>query len=1119
MNISFVGKVKLALIATLILVLILSFISLQSLQKLKTSHEWTDHKQLVLRKTNLVTGTLGSVEEYYTYILTGNKEGRKKLAEPIQSIEPELLALKKLVQDNPSHLRQLDTVLKYSRLRTAELFSFEKKIGLDKSIRPAARVALNPYYIERIRESLDQMRQLERSLLAAQQAENSQAGFWTFTLTSISMIFGIAIIISLYYFIHKTLKQKKRIENNFRISEKKFSNSFNFSGIGQALISLTGEWVEVNANLCGMLGYSEQEIRHLTFQEITHTDDLQQYLINNEQILDGQINSYSMEKRYYHKHGHTIWVLLTVSMIKSDSDHSGYFLKQIVDITDTKKITQENQTILDTSIDVICTIGEEGRFVTVNKACKSVWGYEPEELIGRLFIDLVVEDDREHTLQTSANIIAGSPVTNFTNRYYRKDGTTVPIIWSASWSETEQLTYCVARDGSQQEVFEKALKIEKQRFESLFLQAPSCFAVVEGPDHVFKEANALYHKVTGKQEIVGHTVREVFPELESQGFYQRLDTVYSTGKLLSGSEVRADITSDSGIPLEVYFDFVYQPYRNVAGEVIGVFIFANDVTEQVIARRKVEESEKRYRQLMEEMPGAVYACDTQGYILMYNKAAAALWGREPVINKDRWCGSWKIYDADGNQIPLERSPMEETIRTGKPGRDRLLIIEQPCGDKRIVMPHPFPLYDSEGKMQGAVNMLIDITESKRAEEELTRSKNIAEQAAVAKSDFLSIMSHEIRTPMNAVMGFTTLLLQNAREDQLEFLNMLKYSSDNLLALINDILDFSKIESGKIEFEKVDYNLKEVIENVQGLLIEKANDKNISLQTAIDPMVPEMVAGDPVRLGQILINLAGNAVKFTETGTVIIRASVESQDPENTTILFQVTDTGIGIPDDKQATIFDSFTQASSDTTRKYGGTGLGLSICKRLVELQGGEITLQSVQDEGSTFSLLLQTGKSIKPAVKSSVRAILPSKSLKGTRVLIAEDNKINVMVAQRFLQQWQVECHIAENGLIALQMVQEKEYDLVLMDLHMPEMDGLEATAAIRNLEETVYRELPIIALTASASEEVKDKVLRSGMNDYVTKPFDPDDLYNKISKHKKTASTDHRSKESRLIEHTHS
>ncbi|NEU07855.1 PAS domain S-box protein [Flavihumibacter sp. R14] len=1101
MHISFVGKVKLALIATLVLVLILSFISLQSLQKLKSSHQWTDHSQLVLRKTNLITGSLASVEEYYTYIITENREGRRKLAKPIQSIEVDLLALKELVKDNPNHQPLLDTVLKYSRLRTEELFSLERKIGGDESVKLVDKYKLNPDYRDRIRESLDEMRQLERTLLASRQSNNSEAGFWTFTLTSISMIFGIAIIISLYYFINKTLKQKNRAENNLRISEKKFSNSFNFSGVGQALISLKGEWIEVNANLCTMLGYSEAEIRDLKFQEITHTDDLQQYLTNNEQILAGKINSYSIEQRYYHKQGYPVWVLLTVSIIKSSIDHSGYFLKQIVDITNTKKITHENQTILDTSIDVICTIDQEGRFVTVNKACKSIWGYEPEELSGRLFIDLVVEDDREYTLQTSANIIAGAPVTNFTNRYYRKDGTTVPIIWSAAWSETEQLTYCIARDGSQQELFEKAIRIEKQRFESLFQQAPSCIAVVEGPDHVFKEANDFYHKMTGKQEMIGYSVREVFPGLESQGFYDRLNTVYTTGKLCSGSEVRADITSDSGIRQELYFDFVYQPYRNVAGEVIGVFIFANDVTEQVIARRKVEESEKRYRQLMEEMPGAVYACDTQGYILVYNKAAAALWGREPVINKDRWCGSWKIYDIDGSQVALESSPMEETIRTGKPVRDRQLVIEQPSGDKKIVMSHPFPLYDSEGKMQGAVNMLIDITESKRAEKELTRSKNIAEQAAVAKSDFLSIMSHEIRTPMNAVMGFTTLLLQNAREDQLEFLNMLKYSSDNLLALINDILDFSKIESGKIEFEKVDYNLKEIIINVQGLLIEKAKDKNIGLKTVIDPMIPEMVAGDPVRLGQILINLAGNAVKFTETGTVTISASVESQDRENTTILFQVSDTGIGIPKDKQATIFDSFTQASSDTTRKYGGTGLGLSICKRLVELQGGEITLQSVQDEGSTFSFRLRTGKSIKPAFKSSVRSIRTSRSLKGTRVLIAEDNKINVMVAQRFLQQWDIECHIAENGLIALQMVQEEEFDLVLMDLHMPEMDGLEATAAIRNLKEIYYHELPIIALTASASEEVKDKVLKSGMNDYITKPFDPDDLYNKISRYRMT------------------
>ena len=507
MRLSFIRKIKLALIATLAMVLILSFTSLQSLQKLKASHDWIDHTQLVLRKANLLTAKMATVEEYYSYILNGDKAGLVRLAVPVQSIETDLMALKAMVSTNRHHQQQLDTVLKYSRLRNGELLRIEKKIANERLASGSTNLILNPVYRHKIQESIDRMRQAERSQLARQQATTTENGFWTFAITASSMIFAIGIISSLYYFIHKTLKQKQQAERNQRASEANFSNSFNFSGIGQAIVSPAGEWIEINANLCNLLGYSEQEIRGLALRQITHPDDLSQHMAFNEQILDGRINSFSLETRYYHKSGHIIWVLLTVSVIRSSKNQGKYLLKQIVDITETKKITQENQTILDTSIDVICTINSEGRFVSVSRACKSVWGYESEELVGRPLLDLVLEEDRVSTLTTSEAIRAGSPVTNFTNRFHRKDGTIVPIIWSASWSESEQLSYCIARDGSQQDLFETAFKAEKQRFESMFLQAPACIAVLEGPDHIFKVANSRYLRVTGKKDIVGKPVR------------------------------------------------------------------------------------------------------------------------------------------------------------------------------------------------------------------------------------------------------------------------------------------------------------------------------------------------------------------------------------------------------------------------------------------------------------------------------------------------------------------------------------------------------------------------------------------------------------------------------------
>jgi PAS domain S-box-containing protein len=418
-----------------------------------------------------------------------------------------------------------------------------------------------------------------------------------------------------------------------------------------------------------------------------------------------------------------------------------------------------------------------------------------------------------------------------------------------------------------------------------------------------------------------------------------------------------------------------------------------------------------------------------------------------------------------------------------------------------------PWYEDKENIGGLVMFTEIITEQKEVKEELIR----AEQATIAKANFLSTMSHEIRTPMNAVLGFTTILLQNAREDQIEHLKMIKYSGDNLLVLINDILDFSKIEAGKIDFEKVDFNIKELIYNIQGALLEIARNKGILLKVRFDDKLPEMVMGDSVRLGQILTNLASNAVKFTETGKVIISASLVSQSKESKSmnIVFEVNDTGIGIPKDKQEFIFESFTQASSETSRKYGGTGLGLAISKRLIELQGSSIQLDSELGKGSSFSFNLNFDNSTSYLVTNtyvdanvSKQPNVQKKMLKGLRILIVDDNKINVLLVKQFFKLWNIESDMAENGLIGVEKVKQNDYDLVLMDLQMPVMDGYEATRAIRILKGKKYQALPIIALTASAVGDVKAEVLKSGMNDYISKPFNPETLFNKINFYKESS-----------------
>ncbi|PAU95121.1 hybrid sensor histidine kinase/response regulator [Aliifodinibius salipaludis] len=385
-------------------------------------------------------------------------------------------------------------------------------------------------------------------------------------------------------------------------------------------------------------------------------------------------------------------------------------------------------------------------------------------------------------------------------------------------------------------------------------------------------------------------------------------------------------------------------------------------------------------------------------------------------------------------------------------------------------------------------------------EQLEKAKQKVEEGSKAKSEFLSTMSHEIRTPMNAIIGMTNLLEKdNPREDQLEQLEILDFSAKTLLSLINDVLDFTKIESGKIEFENVAFNLRDLLNGVLESFRFTAEKKDVPLYLDFDDKLPETIAGDPNRLTQILNNLVSNAVKFTEEGSVGVVVELKERNEGKLNIQFTITDTGIGISEDKQEEIFESFTQERSETSRVFGGTGLGLTISKKLIDLQGGSIDLESEKGKGSTFYIELPfKTKEHADEQRSSLRKNeekIPE-SLHGTRIMLVEDNAINQKVMIRFLEKWDIEVVLAENGYEAVEKMKENStINLVLMDLQMPEMDGYEATQRIRGLENKYKSNVPIIALTAAALQEVKEKVFASGMNDYLTKPFNPPDLKKKL------------------------
>ncbi len=760
---------------------------------------------------------------------------------------------------------------------------------------------------------------------------------------------------------------------------------------------------------------------------------------------------------------------------------------------------------LEQSPAAVMITDKEGSLEYVNPAFSKLTGYDQEEVKGQnpriLQSGKVTESTYRHLWETitSGKIWKGELINKTKSGQEIWESASISPIFNADGKITHFVA--VEEDITERKEVEKKLKESEERHRMLLERLPESVVVYDMEGKAIF-VNPAFEKTFGwsRDEVLGRKIDFVPPELEEET-QSAIKKMMAAGDETMFFETRR--LTKKGDQLDVQLNTT--PFHDPSGQKVGNIVILNDITERKRAEEAIKNSEQRLSQIFNFLPDPTFVVNNDGTVLTWNQAMENLTGVKAgdMVGKGNFEHALPFY---GERRPIlidlvqNWSPEYEEKYLSIKKEEQTLISESyhsDLGDEGMYLSATAGLlYDAAGEVAGAIESLRDVTDRKHMEDELIEAKKIADEANKAKSDFLANMSHEIRTPMNAVIGMTHLALKTKlTAKQQDYLNKIQSSANSLLGIINDILDFSKIEAGKLDMESVDFNLEDVLDNLGNLVSVKAQEKeDLEVLFAMAADVPRFLVGDPLRLGQILINLANNAVKFTDSGEIVVSTELVKKNKDQVTLKFSVSDTGIGLTEEQAGKLFQSFSQADTSTTRKYGGTGLGLAISKKLANMMDGKIWVESEPGQGSTFSFTAVFGLG-----REDVKIRLtPAPNMRGLKVLVVDDNATSRDILRDMLESLSFEVTLAATGQEGIAEIEKadrnKPFEIVIMDWKMPGMDGIETSKRIK--KNSKLKHVPqIVMVTAYGREEVMQKAEKIGLEGFLLKPVSPSVLFDTI------------------------